>query len=47
MDKKKKIKVLPEIKCPKCGLLCYDEVSLKRHMDWVHKETGGVLENKG
>jgi len=25
-----------EFKCPICGLVCLDETSLKRHMDWAH-----------
>ncbi len=26
-----------EFKCPHCGLVCLDEATLKRHIDWRHK----------
>ena len=26
------------IKCNVCGVECFDQHSLERHMDWVHKE---------
>ena len=34
---KKKI-TRPIVKCPKCGLDCIDETTLKRHIDWAHQE---------
>ena len=27
-----------EIKCTICGVECFDQNSLERHLEWVHKE---------
>ena len=34
----KKIVIKPETKCLHCGLDCQDEISLKRHKEWTHKD---------
>ena len=35
---KKRQKNNKEMRCPQCGLECFDPVSLKRHIDWAHKD---------
>lgn len=36
--KKGKSAAEKEIKCNVCGVECFDQNSLERHLEWVHKE---------
>ena len=35
---KKRQKSNKEMRCPYCGLECFDPKSLERHIGWAHKD---------